>query len=315
MYAWYVNGVTQPHWQGEVVGAGTPEHPSMKIFESPPIYEFATPIGGTYPVSYNPVYWYEGVVPHFEWRGQIRVLLSAAQFYFDLFFRQQGGLIIGVLILYFLMRERRPITMQNILQGWGLTILALLAFGMYAMVHVQPRYIGAFVVLLWADLFAAVRLPSSQQSRRLVALVSAIMLLFMLVNIMAFNLEGFSSLSFASNTRQPGSQQASPPSWPGEVAEELHRLGVQPGDKVAVIGYAYDSSWARLARVKIVAEMLDWQADPFWLGAPLLQSKALQAFANTGAKAIVAERVPAYAHPTNWQRVRNSNYYIYLLAQ
>jgi hypothetical protein len=314
MYAWYVNGVPQPHWQGEVGGAGMPAHPSVKVFESPPIYEFATPIGGTYPVSYNPVYWYEGVAPHFEWRGQIRVLLSSLEYYFDLFFRQQGGLIIGVLILYFSMRKRRPITMQNILQGWALTILALLAFGMYALVHVQPRYIGAFVVLLWADLFARVSLQASQKSQRLLAFTGAVIASFILMNIMAFNLRGFVRLDRTLN-QAPSSQQPGRPSWPGEVAEALHQLRVQPGDKVAVIGYAYDSFWARLARVKIVAEMFDWQAGPFWLGEPSLQAKALQAFANTGARAVVAERVPAYAHPTSWHRVRNSNYYIYLLAQ
>lgn len=314
MYAWYVDDIPYLHWQGEVPGGGIPKHPTRKIFEVPPIYEFGTPIGGTYPVSYDPSYWYEGVVPHFDLRGQIRVLLSGAQFYFDLFFRQQGGLIMGVLILYGI-GQRRGVQVKYILQQWGLAILALVAFGMYALVHVQSRYIGAFVVLLWADLLAGVRLPNSQESRRWVALVSAIMLLFMLVNIAAFNLEGLNTLTFGANTGQPSSQEASPPRWPGEVAEELHRLGVQPGDKVAVIGYAFDSYWARLARVKIVAEMLDWQADPFWLGEPSLQSKALQAFASTGAKAIVAERVPAYVHPTHWHRVRNSNYYIYLLAQ
>jgi hypothetical protein len=312
MYAWYVNDIPYHHWQGEVPGGGTPKHPTRKIFEVPPIYEFGTPIAGTYPVHYDPSYWYEGVDPHFDLKGQIRVLISSAQFYFDLFFRQQGGLLMGILILYGIGRQR-GLQLKCILQQWGLAIVALVAFGMYALVHVQSRYIGAFVVLLWADLLAGIRLPNSQESRRCVALVSAGMLLFVLANIAAFNLEGLNTLTVRD--KGPGSQEASPPRWPGEVAEELHQLGVRPGDKVAVIGYAFDSYWARLARVKIVAEMLDWQADPFWLGEPSLQSRALQAFANTGAKAVVAERVPAYAHPTHWHRVGNSNYYIRLLAQ
>jgi hypothetical protein len=70
---------------------------------------------------------------------------------------------------------------------------------------------------------------------------------------------------------------------------------VEQGDKVAVIGYGFGSFWARLARVQIVAEMLGWQADDFWLGDPALQSEVVQAFAGTGARAIVAEKVPSYA--------------------
>jgi hypothetical protein len=314
MYAWHVNGVPHPHWQGEVLGAGTPKHPSRKIFESPPIYEFGRAYGGTYPVSYDPSYWYEGVMPHFELRGQIRVLLSSMEYYFDLFFRQQGGLIVCVLILYFL-RKRVPTNLHKILQASGLAILALVAFGVFALVHVQSRYIGAFVVLLWADLLGAVRLPAVQESRRLLSYVGAIMLSSLLVNIIAFNLEGFRDLTGLGKVNQlTSSQKARRPSWPGEVAEELYRLGIQSGDKVAVIGYAFDSSWARLARVQIGAEMFDWEADPFWLGGPSVQFEVFRAFAGTGARAIVAERVPSYVTATGWHRVGNSNYYIYVLA-
>jgi hypothetical protein len=131
------------------------------------------------------------------------------------------------------------------------------------------------------------------------------------VSLVAFNLEGFRALS--RNTGQSASPVAGPPGWPGEVAEELQHLGVQPGDKVAVIGYAFDSFWARLARVKIVAEMLDSGADAFWVGKPALQDEVIRAFAGTGAKAIVAENVPSYASLVGWRQIGNSNYYIYLL--
>lgn len=313
-YVRYVNRVPYPHWQGETPGNGTPEHPSRKIFDRPPIYEFGTPIGGTYPVSYGPTYWYKGVVARFDLGQQIARFLSSALFYFDLFFHQQGALMIGVLVLY-LMSRRPRLRVTDLVQQWGLVIPALLAFGMYGLVYVESRYVGVFAVLLWADLLANVRLPDAPVSRKLAAIVSAIMVLFILANIVAFNLEGFSDLIDNRNTNQPTSQQAGPPSWPGEVAETLQRLGVQPGDKVAVIGYAFESFWARLAHVQIVAEMFDWEADPFWLGDLSFQSQVIQAFASTGAKAIVAENVPGYASLSDWHRVGNSNYYIYILAK
>jgi hypothetical protein len=106
--------------------------------------------------------------------------------------------------------------------------------------------------------------------------------------------------------------QARPLSWPGEVAEKLHEFGVEPGDKVAVIGYAFDSFWARLARVKIVAEMLGAEADPFWVGGPEIQDKTLRSIASTGTKAVIAEYVPRYASIEGWHRVGISNFYVYI---
>jgi hypothetical protein len=313
-YARYLNGVPYPHWQGDPPGNGVPEHPSRKIFDRPPIYEFGTPVGGTYPVSYNPAYWYEGVLVRFDLERQLDYLSFSALFYFDLFFRQQAGLLFGVLLLY-LMSRWRPFPITEIISRWGLVILALAAFGSYGLVNVLGRYVAVFVVLFWAGLLTNVRLHDSRTSRRLALLLSAAMVVFMLVNVAIFNLEGIRSLVGWGNPHQSIVSQAKPPSWPGEVAEELHRLGVQPGDKVAIIGYGFGSFWARLARVQIVAEMLGWQADDFWLGDSALQAQVLQAFANTGAKAVVAENVPNYASLTNWHRVGNSNYHIYILDQ
>jgi hypothetical protein len=312
-YVRYVNGVPYPHWQGETESSGTPAHPSRKILDDPPIYEFGTPIGGTYPIGYDPSYWYEGVAPTVDLEQQVQLLLTSALFYYDLFWRQLGVLVVAVLILYW-MGSRRRLTVAGLIQGWGLVLVALAAFGMYALVYAEARYVGVFVVLFWADLMANLGLPGSQTLQRLASGLGAIMVLFLLLNLGAFELAGLRDLSSARDTDPGSSHQARSPSWPGEVAEELDRLGVDRGDKVAVIGYGFSSFWARLARVQIVAEMLGWQADPFWLGDPALQSEVVRAFAGTGARAIVAEEVPSYATLTGWHQVGNSSYYVYILA-
>lgn len=312
-YARCINRVPYPHWQGDAPGHGTPEHPSRKIFETPPIYEFGTPIGGTYPISLDPSYWYEGLDVRFDLHRQVDYTLFSALFYFDLFFRQHVGLTFGVLLLY-LVSSRRSLQIVDVTSQWGLVIPALAAFGFYGLVCVAGRYVGVFVVLFWADLLANVRLPESQVSRRLASLVGTLMVALMLVNVIAFNLEGYRGLTGQGNLNVSSNRQAVPLRWPGEVAEELHALGIQPGDKVAVIGYGFDSFWARLARVQIVAEMLGWEADPFWLGDRALQSEVLHAFATTGARAVVAERVPGYAAPSEWHRVGDSDYYVYILT-
>jgi hypothetical protein len=312
-YSRHVNGIPYPHWQGDPPGNGIPEHPSRRIFSTPPIYEFGSPIAGTYPISYDPSHWYEGLVFRFDFKNQFEYLLTSTLFYFDLFFRQQAGLLIGVLLLYFLSRWN-AVGLKEILRQWGLVIPALAVFGFYGLVCVAGRYVGVFVVLFWGELLANVRIPDSQQYRRLASLLSAVMILFVLMNIATFNLEGFRDLTGITTGNVKAKQQARSPKWPGQVAEELHRVGVQPGDKVAVVGYAFESYWARLARVKIMAEMLGWEADPLWLGGPAVQSRVLKAFRSTGAKAIVAEHVPSYAHLRDWHQINDTNYYIYLFS-
>jgi hypothetical protein len=308
-YIRYVNNLPYPHWQGETPDNGLPLHPTRKVFDNPPIYEFSRPIGGTYPVSYDPSYWYEGAVAQFKLKQQAKLIISSVLFYLDFFFNQQGVMVAAIFIL-FMMSRWRPL----------LVICSLAAFGMYALVYVENRYIAVFVVIFWADLLTKVRLVESRITKKLASVTSIVMFIFLIVQIGAFNLEGFNALAFNVNAfkgkqaAKPTTSQARSPSWPGEVAKELHRLNIKSGDAVAVIGYAFDSYWARLARLKIVAEMFNWEADEFWRGMPLFQSQVIDVFKRTGAKAIVAEEVPSYAKLKDWHQVNDTNYYIYLLA-
>jgi hypothetical protein len=312
-YVRYVNGLPDAHWQGDIPDNGVPVHPTRKILDEPAIYEFGSPVGGTYPPWYDPTYWYEGVIPKFNWQEQLGVLLTNTLFYFDLFLRRQGVLATGIVLLY-LLRDREPVIVKNIIRQWGLLILALAAFVMYAMVYVETRYLAPFVMLFWANLLVNIHLPDLTIFRRLISLLSITMILFMLANIAVFNVEGLRDYRGLGNPRQLAVSQASPPSRPGEVAEKLRSLGVQQGDKVAIIGYGFDSFWARLARVQIVAELIEWEANPFWVGGPVVQSKVIQAFASTGARAIVAESVPDYASLPGWRQLGNTDYYVYLFS-
>ena len=315
-YLRHVNGIPYPHWQGGTPGFGTPEHPSRRILDNPPVYEFGEPIGGTYPISYNPAYWYSGATIPFNVTQQLQALLNNGLYYFDLFFRQQGVLLFGVILFYLLSRSRTQLSFTWLLDNarrWGLLFPALAAFGLYAIVYAEGRYLGAFVLLFWSDLLANARLPeqaplTEQASRHLMNLVTLLMVGFLLANVVAFNLEGYGRLS----VQGAPAQAAAPAPRPVEVAQVLWQLGLEPGDRVGVIGYGFDSFWARLARVKIVAEMFEWEAGDMWRD-PAQQREVLQAFAATGAGAIVAEYVPASASLPGWRQVGGSSYYIYLL--
>jgi hypothetical protein len=211
------------------------------------------------------------------------------------------------------MRQGRKYTFPEILEKWALVIPALVAFGLYGTVLVEGRYVGAFVLLFWADILGNVRLPNAPANGLWLGTLSSIAAFGLVVSIVLFTLDGFTRLNPSS---QPGlSTLAAPAAKPLAVARTLQELGVRQGDKVGVIGYAYDSFWARLAGVRIVAEMLEVDADEFWSGDQALRQSVLQAFAKSGVHAVIAEYVPGYAGLRDWHQVENSNYYIYVFRE
>lgn len=309
-YLRHVLGITDPHWRGDGKVFGNLSHPSRQLLSYPPVYEFAEPIGGTYPISYNPAYWYEGVTIPFDPGRQFQALVRNGIYYFELFGWQQGGLLTLVGLLYAVSSVRLP-SLLVLVKRWGLLLAALTAFLLYGLVYAEGRYLGVFIVLLWADLFANIALPDSSSNRRIVRIASLLITILLLANIVAFNLEGYGRLSEAGNE----ASEEAPPAQPVEVAETLWQLGVDPGSPVGVIGYAYDAFWARLARVRIVAELVDWPGNPFWYGGPGVQHAAVEAFTDSGACAVVAEHAPDGASLPGWIQVKASSYYVYLLPE
>jgi hypothetical protein len=307
-YLRHVQGLPYPHWQGDPEKGIELDHPSRLIHQSPPVYEFGEPIGGTYPISTDPSYWYEGIELPFNLGNQLARIFISTIFYLDLFFQKQGILVACVVALYF-MRPRQKLPFVKLIQQWALVIPSVMAFGLYGLVLVSGRYIGVFVLLFWADILANLSLSDTPNNRSWLKGLSILATLGLLINIILFNLEGVNRLnpSIRSNLGDP---TISAPAKPLEVAYALQQYGVEEGHKVAIIGYGYDSFWARLARVKIVAEMLDGQATDFWLGTEALKQDVLRAIASTEAKVIVAENVPGYAKMDGWTRIGNSNYYI-----
>jgi hypothetical protein len=311
-YVRYVNGIPFPHWQGDPLKGVVPTHPSRIIHQSPPVYEFGEPVGGTYPISMDPSYWYEGIEPRFDFGSLLARLFASSLVYMEIFLQKQGLLFASVLALY-VMGQRQKYSFYEILQRWALVIPAIIAFGLYGTVLVQGRYIGVFILLFWADILANIRLPDTANNRFWLKTLSMVACIGMLANVIMFNLDGFKRLnpSLAADFVKP----TVPSARPLNVAQALQELGVKPGDEVGVIGYAYDSFWARLARVQIAAEILEADADDFWRGDETLRQSVLHAFADTGAKAVIAEYVPDDAQLTDWHQVGNTNYYIYVFAE
>lgn len=311
-YVRYVNGIPFPHWQGDPIEGIVPTHLSRMVHQSPAVYEFGEPVGGTYPISTDPSFWYEGIEPRFDFGGLLGRLSASGVVYAELFLQRQGIFFACVLALY-MMGQRQKYPFEETLRRWALVIPAVVAFGLYATVLVEDRYVGAFILLFWADILANIQVPDLGKNRSWLKSLGLIASIGLMANIVIFNLNGFNRLnqSLEAGVVEP----VAAPARPLAVAQSLRDLGLKTGDKVGVIGYAYDSFWARLARVKIVSEMLETDAVEYWASDNILQQSVLQAFAGTGAKAVIAEYVPDYAQLKDWHRVGDSNYYIYVFGE
>jgi hypothetical protein len=306
-YAWMVNGVTRHiHWQGEPSGSGMPRHPTRKIFERPAIYEFTAPIGGSYPPWYDPSYWYEGLTIEFALKEQMQAVIRNLGAFLQISPLVQGGLLTGFLLL-FMMAGTSWHSVKNIAQQWSLLLPAMVALSMFALVRIEARYVAPYVMLFWIGLVSSLRLEAPPVSQRLLACVTLAMLLPMLGTIGALAAEqGYAALRYSIRKDSPARRE-----W--YVAESLHRLGVQPGDKVASIGRIFDANWAHLTQVQIIAAIPRADANEFWAANEAVRSQALRTFGETGAKLVVADRVPSIAVTLGWERIGDTGYYVYVL--
>jgi hypothetical protein len=101
---------------------------------------------------------------------------------------------------------------------------------------------------------------------------------------------------------------------PVRLAEAALEMGLKPGDSIAFVGYSFGAFFARLARLRIIAEIPDDQAKSFWLADPATRSAVIEAIKKTGAKAIIADWVTPGASLDGWQRIGNSRHFIYSLG-
>jgi hypothetical protein len=251
-YAWFVNGLASlPQWHGEVPGVGTPIHGTRQLNDVPPVDEFATPVIGTYPPWYDPSYWVEGLRPHFELRGQLRELAVSAAEYFRLLSAERA-IGIGVLVLALLAGGARRYFRELSLL-WSLWLPALATCGLYALVHVEPQFLGAPMVILWCFLFAVVRLPRAENSARVWNCVVLAVALTMGVTIASQAADNALAALKASKNAE----------W--SVSADLTRIGLRPGDEVAVLGHStLGDYWAHLAQVRIVADVPVEAVPAYW---------------------------------------------------
>ena len=309
-YRWLVGPEANPvEWGGQTEEAENLVHPPRRLRVDPPVYEFATPVAGTFPLWYGSSYWLSGWKFHFSRIGQMRILRQSYNTYWEMLRDQKEFLVL--LLALVLVQGRVRDYFKTFLAGWVIWLPALAGLGMYALVRVEPRYVAPFTATLWISLFVATRLPKKDGFQQFAQCAVAAVVVTTCAYIVRTEISDFHSILRGSPSEQV------------EVAAGLRKLGVLEGQSLATIGIPRDSYyWARLAHVRVIAEIPTPNVNQYWFAPSSTQENVRSLFAQTGAVAIVTDTVPtAVVYPESsspasfpgWERIGGTSYFLFRL--
>jgi hypothetical protein len=297
-YVLLVNDAT-PSWYFQTVGsaAGHYIHPVRRIFNDPPIYEFAGPVRGTIHVWYDPSYWADGPSPSFHFRKQLHVIRRYLVLYQQMIFGAQVPLLVGVVVFLFL--GGSGYLVRQMTARWPIWLIGLAGLAMYALVAVEMRYVAVFFTLLWVGLFSGLTVPQDRVNIRVVSIVTLAVVIALVTPL-------------AIETGSHALHSLHRPHTEWQVAEQLRQMGVRPGDRVGRIGGRFGTDWARMLQVSVVAEVPRANAKDFWSGSPQIQNAVIETFRRLGVTALVAEQIPPceiYSPAPQWQKLADGSFY------
>lgn len=323
--AWYVGGVEKMHIQPYMTDRfGTAEvhlkHPDRELLRSPQVLSYAAVPYGTMPDWFDPSYFNDQVKPHLNLKAEIsRIARNCVLVVRYLFNHPEGWLLLALLLAL----GGRAILRPRAADAFWIpsAALGLLAWGIYATVNTEERYVTFAYLCLILPLFATLRVPETEtnahNSRPWFLPVAEGMVL-----LMAFLAIG-ESLRTVFEDRRQLSLIPLPGGWYSprdeHAAEALKSMNLKPGDTVACVGYSAclgDFYWARLAGLRVLTEIYAPDGIPAYEFLTTLpnREKAIEVVRQQGAKVLVADFSGAPVLPTppglaSWQQLGDSTLY------
>jgi hypothetical protein len=150
---------------------------------------------------------------------------------------------------------------------------------------VQPRYVAAFALMLFAGLVPPWATDAVSRRLRIGLAVGALL-----------SLPAVATQARVDGTYWRGTSRAR-----ANVASALAARGVGPGTRVGFIGEAYDAFWARTARLRFVSLVPLAEAPRFWALDSAGRSAVLAHMRQNGAQAIIAEQPAPGVSVEGWE--------------
>jgi len=330
-YAFHVNHL--PHWtnwQGGPTPFGAPLHPTRRLLEGLPIFEFGTPFRTTYPPYNNLAYWYRGARNFYSLKLQI-VGTARAIYFLATTVRKNPFLCALALALCVVMlkREWRAAFLSLVISIWPLLLAAILGLSTYLLVHVEDRYLSPFFLIF--SLFPLLVLLNPELRSKRVPVVF-LMVLYTVGAVAELGVIDATAFRAAFH----GEDFHGDPQW--KMAAALPSYGLHSGDAIAIIDTqlpAYRCHWAYVSGLRIVAEFgsLPWSIAPwdrtradhiraepadedyasmFWNKlTPERRGQVIDSFRHAGAQAVLALSGPQANPEPGWQEITGTGAWIY----
>jgi len=290
-YAWYVNDVPYSTlWEDEL------PHSPVKIAGNPVVLKLNGPARSTWPIWYDPTYWYDGIRAHFDLRQQIGAYLvflgirpgkeyNAANI--KELSQRWIPLLAGVATFVLMGVRFNKSTHRSIVRHIWLFLWPASAFFMFASVHLEQRYLIPFIVLGWVGLFVACCILMKSEKSTPIILVVTVSLLMT---------DGWTLLSLR---HIPSGVP------PVDISGSLERLGIRRGDELATVGApgippAYFPAWLVGARYTYI---IVGDPDKLVKLPEGVVRTVIAALRSSGAKAIVSAARPAFEADSGWVEI------------
>jgi len=301
-YAWKISWDYMPEemWDGEPVGTGSPVHPPRRIQSSPDIFEFASPIDGTYPPWLDPPYWNEGLTAPFRPGKQLRALAVNFATLAKVTILDDREVTLCFLFLVVCIWRKPTASGISSELNWTLFLIAAAGFGLYCLIHVEQRYFGALDIFLWAAVLGYAA-PRFTEDRRLLRAMG----ISLFVAVLSAN--GLVVRNEYSHRKQKDTNL--------ETAEALLAQGIKSGDRVAVIGSGAEAAWAQIAGLRITVMvpssrpgLSDSPEAMFWENNQRM-SESLAVIRSTGVVAVISQQPPPFEQ-RGWERLGSTTRYV-----
>ena len=283
-YAWEVDGVLPfVGWVGDSTAQfGAPTHPPRVLQAEPQTLEFARPIHATYALWFDPSYWYAGVRAKFDAAGQWRALREGITD-FRWLVELVAVVVIGMLMFWFAtsrgVRDSDRIRVPLVLALWsgGATMV-------YALVHVEPRYLAGFILVAVVVMWSGLRRRVPRQRFGVVATLAVVAMLVAATYNMLENTGGF-PVSYRPDYLIDG--------------EKLRAAGIARGDPVAMVGDAFEAYSAFAIGSPIIAQVVD--SAGFWQLTSAARADLQGRLSGAGVRAILANNIAAGMAAEGWR--------------
>ena len=269
-------------------GAGQWKHQPRPIWNRPAAFDYGLDAKGTYPSWYDPARWMDGIEAPFDARALAQAAGRNARLLGRLALEGPALPVFAAGFVVFLLSPAG--WLRRSIRFHALWLIVLAGSALYAMTLVEPRYVGAFFVLAAIALLA----PAAPRHTRPVAAAIVIAALA-------------SATWFARDALQLRSVTSSPHV---EAAHLLVQRGLKPGDPVACIGRGFRAYWARLAGLRITADVPLRSSADFWRFDAAERRGTVAALASTGARVAVANGLPDAAAQEGWQRLGDTTFWM-----